>query len=86
MFNDLSLKLENVFKKLSGRGVINEKNIRDALSEVRVALLDADVHFQVVKEFIDDDELVEITPLNFRVRKKILKEADRRRDERKKRD
>ncbi len=37
-------------------------------------------------EFISDDELVEVTPLNFRVRKKILKEADRRRDERKKRD
>ncbi len=53
MFNDLSLKLENVFKKLSGRGVINEKNIQDALTEIRTALLDADVHFQVVKDFID---------------------------------
>jgi signal recognition particle subunit SRP54 len=53
MFTDLSLKLESVFKKLSGRGVINEKNIQDALKEIRTALLDADVHFQVVQEFMD---------------------------------
>lgn len=37
-------------------------------------------------EFINDDELVEITPLNLRLRKKLLKETDRRRDERRKRD
>lgn len=53
MFNDLSLKIEGVFRKLGGRGSINEKNISDALREIRVALLEADVHFKVVKEFID---------------------------------
>lgn len=53
MFNDLSLKIEGVFRKLGGRGSINEKNISDALREIRVALLEADVNFKVVKEFID---------------------------------
>ncbi|MBL7996719.1 signal recognition particle protein [bacterium] len=53
MFNDLSLKIEGVFRKLSGRTSINEKNISDALREIRVALLEADVNFKVVKEFID---------------------------------
>lgn len=53
MFNDLSLKIEGVFRKLGGRGAISEKNISDALREIRVALLEADVHFKVVKEFID---------------------------------
>ena len=53
MFNDLSLKIESVFRKLGGRTSINEKNISDALREIRVALLEADVNFKVVKEFID---------------------------------
>ncbi|MBL7958883.1 signal recognition particle protein [bacterium] len=53
MFNDLSLKIEGVFRKLGGRSSINEKNISDALREIRVALLEADVNFKVVKEFID---------------------------------
>ena len=53
MFNDLSLKIEGVFRKLGGRGAISEKNISDALREIRVALLEADVHFKVVKDFID---------------------------------
>lgn len=53
MFTDLSQKIENVFRKLGGRTSINEKNISDALREIRVALLEADVNFKVVKEFID---------------------------------
>jgi signal recognition particle subunit SRP54 len=53
MFSDLSLKIESVFRKLGGRGSINDKNISDALREIRVALLEADVHFKVVKDFID---------------------------------
>lgn len=53
MFTELSSKLENVFRKLGGRSTINEKNIQDALRDVRVALLEADVHYKVVKEFID---------------------------------
>lgn len=53
MFNDLTSRIEGAFRKLAGRAVISEKNISDALADIRVALLDADVHLQVVKDFID---------------------------------
>ncbi len=53
MFDALSDKLGTVFKKLRGHGRITEGNISDALREVRLALLEADVHFRVVKEFLD---------------------------------
>lgn len=52
MFNELSDKLESVFKKLRGHGKLNEKNVKDALKEVRLALLEADVNFRVVKKFV----------------------------------
>ena len=52
MFDSLSDRFETLFKKLRGRGVLNEKNIQDALREVRKALLEADVHLSVVKSFI----------------------------------
>ncbi len=52
MFARLSDKLQDVFKNLRGQGKISESNITDALREVRLALLDADVHFQVAKDFI----------------------------------
>jgi signal recognition particle subunit SRP54 len=52
MFEDLTIKLEGIFKKLRGRGKLSEANIKDALREVRRALLEADVNFKVVKEFI----------------------------------
>jgi len=51
MFDNLSDKLSLVFKKLKGRGKLNEKNIQEALREVRMALLEADVNYKVVKEF-----------------------------------
>jgi len=53
MFDSLSEKLESVFKKLRGQGLMTEENIKDALREVRLALLEADVNFKVVKEFIE---------------------------------
>jgi len=53
MFDNLSNKLQEVFRKLKGHGKLNEQNIKDALREVRLALLEADVNFKVVKEFID---------------------------------
>ncbi len=53
MFNTLSEKLESVFKKLRGQGVMNEENIKEALREVRLALLEADVNFKVVKDFVE---------------------------------
>ena len=52
MFSRLSDKLQDVFKDLRGHGKISETNINDALREIRLALLEADVHFQVAKDFI----------------------------------
>src|SRR4051794_34788293 len=52
MFSQLGDKLQDIFKDLRGHGKISETNINDALREVRLALLEADVHFQVAKDFI----------------------------------
>jgi signal recognition particle subunit SRP54 len=52
MFDNLTGKLQEVFKKLSKRGKLSEADVDEALREVRLALLEADVHFKVVKEFI----------------------------------
>ncbi|MBM3856542.1 MAG: signal recognition particle protein, partial [Verrucomicrobia bacterium] len=52
MFSRLSDQLQQTFKNLRGQGRITESNIAEALREVRLALLDADVHFQVAKDFI----------------------------------
>ncbi len=52
MFNSLSDNLQETFKKLRGHGKLSEKNISDALRQVRLALLEADVEFSVAKEFI----------------------------------
>jgi signal recognition particle subunit SRP54 len=53
MFESLTDKLELTFKRLRGQGKITEKNIDDALRDVRLALLEADVHVQVVKTFLE---------------------------------
>ena len=52
MFSRLSDKLQDVLKDLRGHGRISESNVNDALREVRLALLEADVHFKVAKDFI----------------------------------
>jgi signal recognition particle subunit SRP54 len=52
LFENLSNKLQDTFKKLRGLGKLTEKNIEDSLREVRLALLEADVSFKVVKDFI----------------------------------
>ncbi len=54
MFDNLSDKLNAVFKKLKGHGKLTEKNIEEGLREVRLALLEADVHYRVAKKFIAD--------------------------------
>ena len=54
MFDSLSDKLDAVFKRLKGHGKLTENNISEALREVRMALLEADVHFRVVKQFVAD--------------------------------
>jgi len=53
MFDSLSGKLQNVFRNLRGLGKISESNVSDALRDVRMALLDADVHFKVARDFIE---------------------------------
>ncbi|HSQ78466.1 MAG TPA: signal recognition particle protein [Nitrospirota bacterium] len=52
MFDSLTGKLESVFKKLRGRGVLKEDDVKEAMRGVRLALLEADVNFKVVKDFI----------------------------------
>ena len=53
MFENLSDKLDLVFKKLRGQGVMTEDNVKEALREVRLVLLEADVNFKVVKDFVE---------------------------------
>jgi signal recognition particle subunit SRP54 len=53
MFETLSQKFEAILKKLRGQGVLTEQNIAEALKEVRLALLEADVNFKIVKDFIE---------------------------------
>lgn len=52
MFESLSDKLQNAFKRLTGKGSLTEKDVDEALREVRLVLLEADVNFRVVKDFV----------------------------------
>jgi signal recognition particle subunit SRP54 len=52
-FEGLSEKLQNVFKKLKGKGLLTEADINEAMREVKLALLEADVNFKVVKDFVE---------------------------------
>jgi signal recognition particle subunit SRP54 len=56
MFENLTTKLDGVFKRLRGHGKLTEQNIQEALKEVRIAFLEADVNFRVVKDFIQSIE------------------------------
>src|SRR6058998_318794 len=70
MFSQLGDKLQDIFKDLRGHGSISESNINDALRQVRLALLEADVDFKVAKQFIarvrekalGEDVLRSVTP------------------------
>jgi signal recognition particle subunit SRP54 len=53
MFDSLSQKFEKILKNLRGHGVLTEQNIAEALKEIRLTLLEADVNFKIVKSFID---------------------------------
>lgn len=52
MFESLTEKLESIFKKLKGKGLLREEDVEVALKEIRLALLEADVNFKVVKDFV----------------------------------
>lgn len=53
MFESLTTKLDSIFSQLRGRGKLSESNIKDAMREIRLALLEADVNFQLVKDFVE---------------------------------
>jgi signal recognition particle subunit SRP54 len=53
MFESLSDRLEGIFKKLKGRGLLTEPDVLAAMKEIRMALLEADVNFKVVKDFVE---------------------------------
>ena len=55
-FDSLSDKLQNIFKNLRGKGRLSEADVKAALKEVKMALLEADVNFKVVKNFIKSVE------------------------------
>ena len=52
-FESLGEKLQGIFKKIKSKGKISEKDLKDALREVRMALLEADVNYKVVKDFVN---------------------------------
>ncbi len=54
MFENLTDKLQKVFRKLSGQGILTESNISEAMEQIRDALIDADVNYNVVKEFTEE--------------------------------
>ena len=76
MFDELSGKLDTIFKNLRGQGKLTEKNIKDALRDIRRALLEADVNFKVAKKFLKSIEeealgtkvLTSITPAQLLVK------------------
>ena len=53
-FDSLTEKLQNVFKNLRGKGRLSEDDVKVAMKEVKLALLEADVNFKVVKGFVKD--------------------------------
>ena len=56
MFSNLSEKLDKIFRNIKGMGKLSEKNIADTMREIRMALLEADVNFRIVKNFISEIE------------------------------
>jgi len=53
MFENLTERLQNIFKRLRGKGLLSEKDVEEALREIRQALLEADVHYKVVKDLLN---------------------------------
>ena len=68
MFNSLSDRLDKIFRGLKGSGYLTEKNIKDSMREIRLALLEADVNFKIVKNFI---KAVEVRALGADVMKSL---------------
>ena len=66
-FEGLTDKLQNVFKNLRGKGRLSEEDVKLALKEVKMALLEADVNFKVVKQFVKSAEEQSIIGLNKKI-------------------
>ena len=73
MFDALQQKFERTFKSLRGQGILNEQIVDETLREVRVALLEADVHLNVVKELL---ERVRVRALGEAVRMSLTPEQE----------
>ena len=69
MLDGISNKFSDIVKKFSGKGQISEKNVQDAVEEIKIALLDADVNLRVVRRFIN-------STLEEAVGDKVLKSVD----------
>ena len=54
MFESLSQKLQNITSKMRGKARVSESDIKEMMREIRMALLEADVNYSVVKEFVAD--------------------------------
>src|SRR6187431_992803 len=63
MFEDLSEKLEATFARLRGRGTLSESDIKEGLREVRRVLLEADVNFQLTREFLERREGLKLSSI-----------------------
>ena len=69
-FDGLASKLQETFKKLRGKGKLSEKDIKEAMREVKLALLEADVNYKIVKDFVKNvsekqyEEVLETTQDN----------------------
>ena len=62
-FENLSDKLQNVFRQLRSKGKLTEKDVKDAMREVKLALLEADVNYKIVKQFVNKVNILSV-PLN----------------------
>ena len=63
-FESLSEKMQRAFSKLKGKGTLSEKDIDAAMREIKLALLEADVSYKIVKEFVNDvkEKSLSLTP------------------------
>jgi len=68
-FEGLSSKLQNIFRKLGGKGKLTEKEVKEAMREIKLALLEADVNFSVVKSFINNILRRRYSPIFLTLRK-----------------
>ena len=78
MFDELSAKLTSALQKLTGRGTLNEESVREGLREVRRVLLEADVSFDLTREFLERVPNARVEkPIDFQNLKLLLRNLRR---------